>query len=144
MTELADLVLYHPRTRPPCHCHPEGQQVFHEATLALKTRECCNESDQFAENGKERKVYKYIYITDVTFVLDSIISRCSGKEPAFHLCKNVDCTPVNVGNRENHCPYDLSSKMSAMTSCLLLQGWGDCLLRRRFYFSSRTPHDFHD
>ena len=76
-TELADLVLYHPRTRPPCRCRPEVQQVFHEATLALKTRECCNESDQFAVNRKERKAHKCIYITVSTgFVLDLTAVKC--------------------------------------------------------------------
>ena len=62
-TELADLVLYHPRIRPPYRCHPEGQQVFHEATLAIKTGECCNESDHFAENEKESKVYLSAFIS---------------------------------------------------------------------------------
>ena len=144
-TELADLVLYHPRTRPPCRCRPEVQQVFHEATLALKTRECCNESDQFAENRKERKAHKCIYITVITgFVLDSITHRCLGKEPALLPRGNVECTRVSGRNRVYHCPYNLSSNMSAMASCLLLQGLGYCLLRRRFYFSSRTLRDLHD
>jgi len=70
-----DLVLYHPRIHPPYRYHHVGQQVFHEATLATKTLECCNESDHFAENGKERKVYKYTYVTGIIFVLGSITSR---------------------------------------------------------------------
>jgi len=68
-------VLYHPRTHPPYRYHHVGQQVFHEATLATKTLECCNESDHFAENGKERKVYKHTYVTSIIFVLGSITSR---------------------------------------------------------------------
>ena len=61
--QLADLVLYHLRIHPPCRYRPAGpagQQVSREATLVLKTLECCNESDHFAEKRIERKEYKCI------------------------------------------------------------------------------------
>lgn len=68
----------------------------------------------------------------------------SGKRARTPPWRNVDCTRVCGGNRVYHCAYNLSSNRSAMTSCLPLQGWGGSLLRRHFYFSSRTPRDLHD
>ena len=92
--------------------------------------------------------WKCTYITVIIFVLGSITSRCSRKEPALLLRTHGSL----LGEERTwyyHCPYNLSSNRSIMTSCLLLQGckhfnYVEPFNHLQERFSSRTLRDLHD